>query len=447
MSKELPNLPFDGFPLRPHRNGSWYKSVWNPRTKRSEQFYFGSWRDDPRGERAISDPAIGWLARRPGILAGIDNVRVQSAADDIGLGELMTRFLTFKRNKAQAGELSLSTLADYLREIELFVAFMKPAIPVSALRPEHFTAYMDHLINDRNLGRMARKRVRAYVTAFLRYGATNSWYTMPNTGCDWAAPATDPDAMRQMKARAGIKDFSDRIFTGDELNRLLNRASPTFRAMVLLAVNTGLGPADIGRLTWDRIDLDGGKLDYPRYKTGTARVGYLWKRTRKALQRVRSLKHNRIAIEQKGEDALVFVTRRGLPFYREREVYETVPINGKSVRKLKGIVVANAISITFGRMARQLGLEGATFYRCRHTFRTLAKNARDTEASNLMMGHKDRTSGNVYDHEPVESSRIKKVAKTVYRRLWPRVKQSAGTLTGRHSKALDADAARESVAA
>src|SRR5437764_5193988 len=93
----LPKLPRRDFPLRVHRNGHWYKSVWNPRTKRSEQFYFGKQADDPKGERAISDPVIGWLARRPGILAGIDNVRVQPATDDPCLGELMSRFLMFKR--------------------------------------------------------------------------------------------------------------------------------------------------------------------------------------------------------------------------------------------------------------------------------------------------------------------------------------------------------------
>ncbi len=73
-STALPALPYEGFPLRPHKNGSWYKSVWNPRTKKSEQFYFGSWRDDRKGDRAIRDPEIGYLARRDAIKAGIDNV-------------------------------------------------------------------------------------------------------------------------------------------------------------------------------------------------------------------------------------------------------------------------------------------------------------------------------------------------------------------------------------
>jgi hypothetical protein len=59
------SLPYDGFPLRPHQNGQWYKSVWNPRAKRSEQFYFGSWDDDPKGQRAMENPQYGWRAVMP----------------------------------------------------------------------------------------------------------------------------------------------------------------------------------------------------------------------------------------------------------------------------------------------------------------------------------------------------------------------------------------------
>jgi hypothetical protein len=76
MPASLPKLPYEGFALHPHRNGQWYKSVWNSRTKRTEQFYFGKWVDDPTGDRAISDPVTGWLVRRNAIKAAIENVRV-----------------------------------------------------------------------------------------------------------------------------------------------------------------------------------------------------------------------------------------------------------------------------------------------------------------------------------------------------------------------------------
>ena len=51
-----------------------------------------------------------------------------------------------------------------------------------------------------------------------------------------------------------VTDNSERIVTGEELDKLLDRANPTFKAMTLLGVNCGLGPADIGRLRWNMIN-------------------------------------------------------------------------------------------------------------------------------------------------------------------------------------------------
>ena len=179
-----PALPYPEFPLRPHKNGQWYKSVWNPRTKRTEQFYFVRWADDAHGERAVQDPEVGWLARRDAIRAGIDNIRVSTASTDLCLGELMARFLMFKRGKVASGELSLATLHGYLKEIQAFVAFQRAGTSAGGLRPEHFTAYATHLVEKRKLGRFARKRVLTYINTFLRYGAKSGWITMPNTGVD-----------------------------------------------------------------------------------------------------------------------------------------------------------------------------------------------------------------------------------------------------------------------
>jgi hypothetical protein len=97
--------------------------------------------------------------------------------------------------------------------------------------------------------------------------------------------------------------------------------------------------------------------------------------------------------------------------YREREVVK----DGVSV----GVRVNNAISITVSRYASELELEGVTHYRLRHTFKTIGKKAKDRDALNLMMGHREGTTGEVYDHEDIEFARIKRVALVVRRHLWP----------------------------
>jgi integrase len=447
MPVVLPPLPFPEFPLRPHRNGQWFKSVWNPRAKKSEQFYFGSWHDDPKGDLALNDPQLGWLARRSAIKAGTDNVRVAPVVSVVTLGELMAQFLTSKRSQVTAGDLSARTLGDYLREMEKFVSFLKPGTPVQALRPEHFSAYMKHMIEGRELGRYARRRVRTYINTLLRYGAKNGWYPMPNAGTDWVAPGADPDSVRQAKMRAGIKDYSNRIVTGAEVDKLLKRATPAFKAIILIGINCGLGPADIGRMRWNMIDLATGRLTFPRPKTGVMRVGYLWKKTRKALRRVRKLRQNREALKREGEASLVFLTRNNLPYYRESEVHQEVDVDGQKVKKVVAIAVENAVSITFRRMAKELKLEGLSFYRLRHTLKTLAKKSRDKEAIDVTMGHKDRSVGKIYDHEEIAWSRIQRVARVVYRALWPKIKPKEGTQPQTATMRLAGDAAKTEEAA
>lgn len=418
MATTLPSLPYREFPLRPHRNGQWFKSVWNARLKRSEQFYFGSWRDDPMGDAALNDPVVGWLARRPRIKQGIDHLTTEAVPGELCLGDLMRRYLEHNRTRAAAGDLSLRTLGDHLREVNRFVTMFMPSTPVTSLAPEHFSQYMRHMVEERKLGRYARKRVRNYITALFRFGAKNGWYRMPNTGVDWVVPATDPDSMRLARARAGLPDHSRRVVTGEEIDRLLERAQPAFRAMILLGINAGLGPADIGRMRWNMIDMASGRLVFPRGKTGAMRVGYLWKKTRSALRRVKTLKHNQVVLERDGEAALVFVTRKGLAYYREAERIRDVEVNGHKVKKLVGVTVENAVSITFRRMTKELGIKHLGFYRLRHSFKTYAKHCRDREALDLAMGHKDLSIGKAYDHETISFSRTKCVAKSVYRRLW-----------------------------
>lgn len=394
-----PAKPRADFPLFPDANGQWAKKV------NKKKYYFGSWHEDPTGDTAIAN----WKNREVGIRAGLDSIRGKGQAGSLTLTQLRDEFIASKRAAVASGELSLSTLKGYLYELGLFVKLFPAEGQAGGLQPAHFSLYAKHLVMERKLGRHARRRVIAYVKAMFAWGSANGRHPAVNFGTDLVAPDTSPDAMRQAKARAGVADYSKRIVSGDEVTRLLGRAQPNFQAMILLGVNCGLGPADLGRLRWSHLNLETGELNMPRGKTGTDRKGYMWKSTRKALARVAKLRHTAKAIKTEGQAALVFITRKGLPVYREVEV--------------KGrIVVSSAISITFGRMARELKLDGVTFYRLRHSMKTLGKRAKDRDALNLMMGHAERTTGEVYDHEDISLARLRRVALKIYRSLWPRPK-------------------------
>jgi integrase len=391
--------------LTPHRNGQWCKKV------KGELYYFGKWHDDLKGERALED----WQARKDDIFAGLDKLRADSpVAEGMTLDDLAIRFLKDRRQAMVAGDLSKQTYKDYLRIVTDFITVTGGNGVVAALAPQHFAAYSATL-TQRKLGRHSRKRIIAGVKAFLNFGAENGLNPRPTYGTGFKTLDTSPEAIRQEKARAGEKDYSDRILTGTEIDKLLNASRPLFKGIILMGVNAALGPADIGRLKWSHINMETGEIDYPRGKTGVARRAYLWKRTRKALDRVKTLKHNATAIKKHGKDAFVFVTRKGLPMYRESEIVK----GGESV----GVKIENAVSITFNRVAKTLELEGVTFYRLRHTAKTLAMASPDGPAVNLLMGHKEKGMGRVYDHSHVSLKRLKKVALAIKYGLWGKPKK------------------------
>ncbi len=402
-----PAKPRPDFPLFPDANGQWAKKI------NQRKFYFGSWKDDPKGEKAIRE----YNTRLAGILSGTDHLRLLASKGLPTVGEVMGKYLGQCRLDVAAGSLARVTFGERIRELELFTNWIKAETPVVALKPEHFAEYVKSLLEGRKLKARARKRTLAHIKTMFRWGAGNGHCPLPNFGSAFKSPSTTKQAIRKEKARAGLVDHSSRIVTGLEIDRLLEESQPNLAAMILLGINCGLGPADLGRLTWRHVE--GGWLNYPRHKTGNTRVGYLWVRTREALERVAKTRHAMKAIAKDGKDALVFITRKGLPYYRETDIVE----EGKIV----GVQIANAISITFGRLAKRLKLDGVTFYRLRHSFKTHGKKAKDRDALNLCMGHQTNSTEEGYDHEDIDRARVKRVAIVVKRRLWPKPKRQAGT--------------------
>jgi len=252
----------------------------------------------------------------------------------------------------------------------------------------------------------------------------------------------DKTALRLARLRSGKVDHSNRLITGEELDRMCAEATPLFRAIMLLMANCGLGPADIGRLKWKHLDLDRGRLTYPRHKTGVERRAYLWKKTRDALMKVRTIKRIADAMERDGPEAPVFISERGNLMYRESAVIAEVDVDGQKIRKTIRVKIENAVSITIRRRIRVCQLApGVRPYSFRHTAKTYAKRAKDADAVNLMMGHQDRSIPGVYDHEHISWKRLRRVALAIKRRLWPtdsRVKPlAAGTATTVSHKMLN----------
>src|SRR5262249_55530521 len=143
-----------------------------------------------------------------------------------------------------------------------------------------------------------------------------------------------------------------------------------------LGINCGFGNADCGTLPLSAVDLDGGFIDYPRPKTGIPRRCPLWPQTVIALREALA---GRPQPQGEAVAGLVFLTSRGSSWYKDAEEN---PVS-KETRKLL-------------RSLRINGREGLGFYTLRHTFRTVADEAKDQPAIDYIMGHEVPHMSSVY---------------------------------------------------
>lgn len=91
MAASNPGKPRRDFPLFPAANGQWCRKFFLG-GKRIPK-YFGSCRDDPKGQRATAD----YLARKDAILAGLDSLAADTVQGGMTVVEMCKRVLAAKR--------------------------------------------------------------------------------------------------------------------------------------------------------------------------------------------------------------------------------------------------------------------------------------------------------------------------------------------------------------
>jgi len=192
------------------------------------------------------------------------------------------------------------------------------------------------------------------------------------------------------RARKGPK-----LFTADEIRRLLASAGISMRAMILLGINCGFGNADCGHLPLSAVDLETCLIDFPRPKTGIPRRCPLWHET---VQAIREATEHRPEPKKEQNEGLVFITKYGLPWAKDTADQTLAKEFGKLLR-------AEHIN----------GRKGLGFYTLRHTFRTVADESKDQPAVDHIMGHESPHMSNVY-RETLSDVRLKMVADHV--RQW-----------------------------
>jgi integrase len=377
-----PAKPNPDFPLFPHAAGYWAKKI------RGKLVYFGKW-DDPDGALAK------YLEQKDDLHAGR---KPRPEAEALTVKDLANAFLNHKAARRDSGELTIRAWDDYKEACVLIVERFGRRRPVADLRPDDFEDLRNHLAKrwgPHRLGRFIQ-----YVRSVFKYAYDAELIDRPvRVGPGFKRPSYK--TMRLHRAKGGPK-----LFTAEEVRWMVEgalvggkegpemlRAGTPLRAMILLGINCGFGNADCGNLPLSALNLDGGWIDFPRPKTGIGRRCPLWPETVAALRE--ALDHR--PAPRRAEDAgLVFITKCGYPW--AKDVADS-PVT-KETRKLLDA----------------LGINGRrNFYTLRHTFRTVADEAKDQPGTDHIMGHEAPHMSSVY-RETISAERLRAVAAHV--RAW-----------------------------
>jgi integrase len=378
-----PPKPYPDYPLTAHPAGYWCKKV------RGKIHYFGPWAD-PDGALAK------YLEQKDDLHAGR---LLRPEAASVTVKDLVNAFLTHKQALVDAGELSRRMWSEYKEVCDLLVRQFGKARPMADLGPSDFAALRNKMAKRWGPVRLGNAVQR--VRSVFKYAADARLIDRPVCfGPGFKRPAKK--VLRLHRAAAGPK-----LFTADEIRHMIDAAGGQLKAMLLLGINCGFGMADCGKLSLAALDLDAGVIDFPRPKTGIPRRCPLWPETTAALREALA---RRPEPKDPADAGLVFLAARGRAWHQETG-------GGYAARKVVNLLRLHGIN----------GRKGLGFYTLRHTFRTVADEAKDQPAADYIMGHEVPHMSSVY-RETISDARLKAVTDHVHAWLFPAEAKAAATL-------------------
>ena len=388
-----PRKPHKDFPLYAHACGQWAKTV------RGRKFYFGAWSDP---QAALNE----WLRVNDDLIAGREP---RPDGWQFTIADVCNEFLIYCDEKVNAGTLTKRSFDDYqAASLSITKAFGRNR-SANDIRPIDFQKLRKQISDGRRPKTIANWIARCKVV--INFCNDNELTERPiRYGKYFDKPkASVIRRDRRVQEHRGEMDIPKKV-----IRAVMKDACPQLKAMILLATNTGIGNADIGRMTFKDIDLEKGWLDYPRWKTEVTRRAKLWPETIEAIRHV-------IASRKPPKDRklvdVIFVTRIGKSWYKEDST-------------------TNPISQAFTKLLKNSGnhIKGVSFYGLRRTFETIAAETKDQPAIDLSMGHESASMASLY-RQRLGDRRLKAVAKHVRKWLFgKKVAKCPHYLTPRQSK-------------
>jgi integrase len=393
-----PPKPYPEFPLTAHPAGYWCKKI------RGKIHYFGPW-TDPAG-------ALDNYERQKEALHAGKTPRQNP--ETLTVKDVANAFLAAKEEAVKAGELSPRTWADYHAIMKMMLKGLGWHKAVATLDPQDFAALKSKLAKKNGPPRMST--VVQVIRCAYKHAYDSGILDRPMRFGP-AFKRTSKKTLRLHRAKQGPK-----LFAAWEIRALIEgalvvgkggaelvRPGPQVKAMILLGINCGYGNTDCGTLPQSAVDLERAVIDFPRPKTGIPRRCVLWPETVSAIQEALTA---RPTPKRAADAGLVFITKYGQSWTKTEN--------------------AGPLTQAMRKLLDKLGLNGhRNFYTLRHSFRTIADEAKDQPAADYIMGHEVAHMSSVY-RETISDGRLRAVVDHVREWLFP--PPAAGKTGGEKAK-------------
>jgi integrase len=405
---DKPTVP-EGFPLRAHASGHWCKKI------RGHVYYFGGWARRENG-KLIRLPNEGnqraalalYEAQEDDLFAGRIPKARSSDTEGTRIKNLCNEFLNWQRKRMQSKvpELKPCSFKEYAEACEFLIDECDTDRLVDDLGPDDFRSMRAEMGKRWSPGRIAK--FICLIRAVLEYGKANgliqndvrfgSTFKRPDKAVVQQYNATrDKKLFAAAELRLILDALDGKAVTVKKKNggpsKLKMNRNPQMKAIVLLAINAGLGNTDIGELQFHNIK--DGWLNYPRPKTGMPRRVPLWKETIAALKA-----HKRRSAKHQKDDECVFLNRAG---QRLVQTHTKIQKDGIDVWR------QDYVSSQFRELLRKLkinGRKGLGFYAIRHTTTSIGLQVKDRDAVKAIMGHSSHDTLSAYDETGPDDERL-----------------------------------------
>ncbi len=291
----------------------------------------------------------------------------------------MNLFLNAKLAAVESRRIESRTYDEYFATCSRFADFVGHGCGIVSLTAHDFASYKLDREKTCNVVVVGNEvsRVR---TVFNWLKENKHLAELPNFGTEFRKPS-------RKLVRRHRNEQGKRMFQPEQIRLLLTEAGIHMRAMILLGINCGFGPADCAMLPITAIDLNKAWLCFPRPKTEIEREAALWPETIEALETSLKYRHT-----PKLESSKLFIRHNGREWDKDD----------------------SELSKYFTAVRRRVLSDGGMYW-LRRTFETVAGDSKDQVAVNYVMGHADESMAAVY-RQGIDPQRLRDVADHV--RSW-----------------------------